>query len=381
MSPHFVHHPPSPPHPRTVEPSERAKSKRFMSRRPVIPRDCGLWSHGNRCCIGTTRTKRRCIGTKCTKLVASSPRSFRWSPKYMGSPHGLQSTWAHHDGLQNAKIVHMGRNVPKRWAQGDLSGRNGSSPPSLAAPRGRRPPDSPHKEQIAQRRRGDPSRPSAQRRTRRIPSAKSSGSAKCKRVGKPCSASTSRRTRRTAAPRVAAHRFRATFEGRDNITGRFVAPVENPFKMCAPPPCDATPWSLCAPPGSPESPVTHAAEAQILMETLVDPPPHARIPRVLDGANRFKADIFWCVLHRTLLRWNATTTVPTISLPTLLNPRWFDDSMRTLTLSLPLLNPISSCDSRQDEDGIHRDPSCPLNHKSKSARKREKQQAKKQERV
>jgi hypothetical protein len=39
----------------------------------------------------------------------------------MGSPHGLQSTWAHHDGLQNAKIVHMGRNVPKRWAQGDLS--------------------------------------------------------------------------------------------------------------------------------------------------------------------------------------------------------------------------------------------------------------------
>jgi hypothetical protein len=109
------------------------------------------------------------------------------------------------------------------------------------------------------------------------------------------------------------------------------------------------------------------------METLVDPPPHARIPRVLDGANR--------VLHRTLLRWNATTTVLTISLPTLLNPRWLDDSMRTLTLSLPLLNPISSCDSRQDEDGIHRDPSCPLNHKSKSARKREKQQAKKQERV
>ena len=38
-----------------------------------------------------------------------------------------------------------------------------------------------------------------------------------------------------------------------NITGRFVAPVENPFKICAPPQCDATPWSLCAPPGSPES--------------------------------------------------------------------------------------------------------------------------------
>ena len=38
------------------------------------------------------------------------------------------------------------------------------------------------------------------------------------------------------APGVAAHRFRATLEGRDNITGRFVAPVENPFKICAPPP-------------------------------------------------------------------------------------------------------------------------------------------------
>jgi hypothetical protein len=63
-----------------------------MSRRPVIPRECGLWSHGNRCCIGTTRTKSCCIGTKSTKLVASSPRSFRWSPEYMGSPHGLTTT-------------------------------------------------------------------------------------------------------------------------------------------------------------------------------------------------------------------------------------------------------------------------------------------------
>ena len=38
------------------------------------------------------------------------------------------------------------------------------------------------------------------------------------------------------APGVAAHRICATLEGRDNITGRFVAPVENPFKICAPPP-------------------------------------------------------------------------------------------------------------------------------------------------
>jgi hypothetical protein len=94
------------------------------------------------------------------------------------------------------------------------------------------------------------------------------------------------------------------------------------------------------------------------METLVDPPPHAQIPRVLDGADR--------VLHRTLFRWNTTTTTLTISLPMLLNPRWLDDSMRTLTLSLPLLNPIASCDSRQDEDGVNCDPSRPLNQMSKS---------------
>jgi len=52
--------------------------------------------------------------------------------------------------------------------------------------------------------------------------------------------------------------------------------------------------------------------------------------------------------------------------------------MRTLILSLPLLNPIASCDSRQDEDGVNCDPTRPLNQKSKRARKREKQQAKKQ---
>jgi hypothetical protein len=63
--------------------------------------------------------------------------------------------------------------------------------------------------------------------------------------------------------------------------------------------------------------------------------------------------------------------------PTLLNPRWLDDSMRTLTLSLPLLNPIASCDSRQDEDGVC-DTTRPLNQRSMSARKREEQQAEKQ---
>ena len=49
--------------------------------------------------------------------------------------------------------------------------------------------------------------------------------------------------------------------------------------------------------------------------------------------------------------------------------------MRTLTLSLPLLNPIASCDSRQDEDGVCSDPTRPLNQKTKSAWKREKRQA------
>jgi hypothetical protein len=118
-------------------------------------------------------------------------------------------------------------------------------------------------------------------------------------------------------------------------------------------------------PGSQRNVQGGQAEAQILMETLVYPPPHARISRVLDGA---KADIFWYVLHRTLLRWNATTTVPTISLPTLLNPRRLAASMRTPTPSLPLLNPIASCDSRQDEDGVCGDPTRPLNQKSSNWR-------------
>ena len=37
-----------------------------------------------------------------------------------------------------------------------------------------------------------------------------------------------------AAPGVAAHRFRDTLEGHDNITGRFFAPDENPFKIVPP---------------------------------------------------------------------------------------------------------------------------------------------------
>ena len=36
------------------------------------------------------------------------------------------------------------------------------------------------------------------------------------------------------APGVAAHRFRATFEGRDNITGRFMAPLKTPSRYVPP---------------------------------------------------------------------------------------------------------------------------------------------------
>ena len=57
-----------------------------MSRRPVIPRDCGLWSHGNSCCIGTTRTKGVVSGPKPQKLLQAAQDLF----------DGLQSTWAHH---------------------------------------------------------------------------------------------------------------------------------------------------------------------------------------------------------------------------------------------------------------------------------------------
>ena len=71
-------------------------------------------------------------GPHAQKAVVSGPKAQNWLQAAQDLFDGLQSTWAHHmvskvhglttDGLQNAKIVHMGRNVPKRWAQGDLSG-------------------------------------------------------------------------------------------------------------------------------------------------------------------------------------------------------------------------------------------------------------------
>jgi hypothetical protein len=53
--------------------------------------------------------------------------------------------------------------------------------------------------------------------------------------------------------------------------------------------------------------------------------------------------------------------------PTLLNPRWPKDSMRTLTLTLPPLNPSASRDSRVDVVGVCGDPPRPLHLQSNSA--------------
>ena len=53
--------------------------------------------------------------------------------------------------------------------------------------------------------------------------------------------------------------------------------------------------------------------------------------------------------------------------PTLLNPRWPKDLMRTLTLTLPLLNPFASRDSRVDVVGVCGDPPRPLHLQSNSA--------------
>ena len=102
--------------------SERAKSKRFMSRRPVIPRDSGCGKMGTAVVSGPNAQKAVVSGPKAQKLLQAAQDLF----------DGLQSTWSHHmvsrqplknfHGLQNAKKVRMGRNVPKRWSPLDLSG-------------------------------------------------------------------------------------------------------------------------------------------------------------------------------------------------------------------------------------------------------------------
>ena len=73
-----------------------------MSRRPVIPRDCGLWSHGNRCCIGTTRTKSCCIGTQKHKSCCKQPKTF----SMVSRVHGL-TTWSHDNLSKNFMVSKM----------------------------------------------------------------------------------------------------------------------------------------------------------------------------------------------------------------------------------------------------------------------------------
>jgi hypothetical protein len=71
-------------------------------------------------------------GPHAQKAVVSGPKPQKLLQAAQDLFDGLQSTWAHHmvsrqplkkfHGLQNAKIVRMGRNVPKRWSQLDFSG-------------------------------------------------------------------------------------------------------------------------------------------------------------------------------------------------------------------------------------------------------------------
>ena len=64
--------------------------------------------------------------------------------------------------------------------------------------------------------------------------------------------------------------------------------------------------------------------------------------------------------------------------PTLLKPRWRNDLMRTLTLTLPLLNPFASRDSRVDVVGVCCDPTRPLHPQSNRVWQRKMSQGTKQ---
>jgi hypothetical protein len=97
------------------------------------------------------------------------------------------------------------------------------------------------------------------------------------------------------------------------------------------------------------------------MEPLVDPPPHARISRVLDGA---KADIF--LIPRRLAA-SMPGSSPDLHLHPTLQPRQNDDSMRTPTPTLPPLNPIALCVSQQVADGVCGALTGPLHLQSDSA--------------
>jgi hypothetical protein len=97
------------------------------------------------------------------------------------------------------------------------------------------------------------------------------------------------------------------------------------------------------------------------MEPLVDPPPHARISRVLDGA---KADIF--LIPRRLAA-STPGSSPDLHLHPTLQPRQNDESMRTPTPTLPPLNPIALCVSQQVADGVCGALTGPLHLQSDSA--------------
>jgi hypothetical protein len=71
-------------------------------------------------------------GPHAQKAVVSGPKAQKLLQAAQDLFDGIHSTWAHHmvsrqplknfHGLQNAKIVRMGRNVPKQWAQLDFYG-------------------------------------------------------------------------------------------------------------------------------------------------------------------------------------------------------------------------------------------------------------------
>jgi hypothetical protein len=77
-------------------------------------------------------------GPNAQKAVVSGPKAQKWLQAAQDLFDGLQSTWSHHmvsrqplkkfHGLQNAKKVRMGRNVPKRWSPLDLSGAVANTP-------------------------------------------------------------------------------------------------------------------------------------------------------------------------------------------------------------------------------------------------------------
>ena len=242
-----------------------------------------------------------------------------------------------------------------------------------------------------------------------------------------CAVKDALRTRRTSSLHIGRRRFSATQDDRDIILERSLSP-DNPFgrTISAPPLRDATPWTLCDPSGSLTTPVTRAAAALVH-----DLPPHAWVRCVLGGTSRVVSRSILSMtatttaltialpsqygstphpqpttptlLQQLLFQRDATSTSLFIALPplqdeanvpvpvrqsigafegepglapdlrllhlhpTLLNPRWPKDSMRTLTLTLPLLNPFASRDSRVDVIGVCGDPPRPLHLQSNSA--------------